>query len=280
MRYLEIPCAYQGGKQRLAKQIIDIILQENNINDNTKFYDLCCGSGAISIELVNSSIDLLDITMVDASPWGLFYKKVGDLTFSPEVFKFYLDDIPKDITKIKDFAVELSKQQANDKLFENAVYRFLILQTCAFGGTATWIENNKWKKSGGLRNYWLPTETSNRKSPVNPMMPMPNTLFERVENICANMDFVKGIYDKVENIHIEDTPNTIVYIDPPYDKTCKYGYDLNYMEYIKQFKNAKIYLSEGRNIHNGIMLNSGRAKGGINGNKSKKSNEEWLNRWN
>lgn len=37
------PCSYQGGKQRLAKQIVDIILQENKINDNTKFYDLCCG---------------------------------------------------------------------------------------------------------------------------------------------------------------------------------------------------------------------------------------------
>ena len=24
--YLEIPCSYQGGKQRLAKQIVDIFL--------------------------------------------------------------------------------------------------------------------------------------------------------------------------------------------------------------------------------------------------------------
>ena len=277
---IEIPCSYQGGKQRLASKIVDIILKENDINDNTKFYDLCCGSGAISIELINRDTDLLDITMVDASPWGLFYQKVGDLTFSPEVFKYYLNDIPKDITKIKDFAFELSKQQADDILFENAVYKFLILQSCAFGGTATWIENNTWKKAGGLRNYWLPTETSNRKSPVNPMMPMPNTLYDRVENICANMDFVTVIYRKVEDVKIEDNENTIIYIDPPYDDTCKYGYELDYINYIKQFKKAKIYLSEGKNINNGILLSSGRSKGGINGERKKKANEEWLNRYN
>lgn len=277
---IEIPCSYQGGKQRLASKIVDIILKENDINDNTKFYDLCCGSGAISIELINRDTDLLDITMVDASPWGLFYQKVGDLTFSVDVFKYYLNDIPKDITKIKDFAFELSKQQADDILFENAVYKFLILQSCAFGGTATWIENNKWKKAGGLRNYWLPTENSNRKSPVNPMMPMPNTLYDRVENICANMDFVTGIYGKVEEVKIEDNENTIIYIDPPYDDTCKYGYELDYINYIKQFKKAKIYLSEGKNINNGILLSSGRSKGGINGGRKKKANEEWLNRYN
>jgi hypothetical protein len=277
---IEIPCAYQGGKQRLAPQIIDIILKQNYINEDTKFYDLCCGSGAISIELINRDTPITDIAMVDASPWGLFYKGVSDLSFSPDVFKIYIDDIPKDITKIKDYAQNLLTIPANEGLFENMVYKFLILQACAFGSTATWVENNKWRKAGGLRNYWLPTETSNRKSPVNPMMPMPNTLFERVENICANMDFVKGIYDKVENVHIEDTKNTIIYIDPPYDKTCKYGYELDYMEYIKQFKNAKVYLSEGKNIHNGILLNSGRAKGGINGSKNKKAIEEWLNVFN
>ena len=43
---LTIPCAYQGGKQRLAKQIVDVIFEQNDINETTKFYDLCCGSGA------------------------------------------------------------------------------------------------------------------------------------------------------------------------------------------------------------------------------------------
>lgn len=275
------PCAYQGGKQRLAKDIVDIILEDNpqllNEEDETLFYDLCCGSGAISIEMVNRGVNPLRIVMVDASPWGLFWQRIGDGTFSTEVFKFYIDDIPKDITKIKDFAKQMIQNPANDGLFDNMVYKFLILQSCAFGSTATWVENNQWKKAGGLRDYWLPTETSNRRSPVNPMMPMPQTLFERVENISFKMDGVKGYYEDVNNINIEE--KSIVYIDPPYDKTCKYGYDFDYIEYVNKIsKNNMVYLSEGKQLTNtAICLSKGRNKGGINGSKIKKANEEWLN---
>lgn len=280
-RKLIPPCSYQGGKQRLAKQIVDIIYKENEINENTKFYDLCCGSGAISIEMINRGFYDSNITMVDASPWGLFYQGVGDLTFSTDVFKTYIDDIPKDIKKIKNYAETMLKLPANDGLFNNMVYKFLILQACAFGSTATWVENNKWKKAGGLRNYWLPTETSNRKSPVNPMMPMPNTLYERVENICANMDNVKGLYGKVEEVVIE--PNSIVYIDPPYKNTQDYGYELDIEKYINKIKNidgVKIYISEGYKINGckeSVLLSKGRDKGNINGKRNKKPIEEWLN---
>lgn len=37
------PVSYQGGKVRLASRILD------TINPSQPFYDLCCGSGAISI---------------------------------------------------------------------------------------------------------------------------------------------------------------------------------------------------------------------------------------
>lgn len=67
---LEIPCSYQGGKQRLAKQIVDIFYKENNIDNNTQFYDICCGSGAVSIELLNRGIKPSNIHMIDKSPWG------------------------------------------------------------------------------------------------------------------------------------------------------------------------------------------------------------------
>lgn len=275
------PCSYQGGKQRLSKQIVDIIYKDSLINEDTKFYDLCCGSGAISIEMINRGFYDSNITMVDASPWGLFYKGVGDLTFSPDVFKIYIDDIPKDITKIKSYASEMLKLPANDGFFENMVYKFLILQSCAFGSTATWVEGNEWRKAGGLRNYWLPTKTSNRKSPVNPMMPMPNTLFERVENICANMDNVKGVYGDVNNITIEE--GSIVYLDPPYKNTQCYGYTLDCEEYIdklKKIRNLKIYVSEGFKFDDSdksTLLSKGRSKGNINGKLTKEPIEEWLN---
>lgn len=272
------PCSYQGGKQRLAKQIVDIIFEQNEIDEDTKFYDLCCGSGAITLELVNRGVHPCNITMVDKSPWGLFWEKVGKGIFSTEVFKFYIDDIPTDITKIKPYAQSMIENPANDGLEDNMVYKFLILQACAFGSTATWIENNQWKKAGGLRNYWLPTSTSNRKSPVNPMMPMPHSLFERVEKICIKVKGVKGIYDYVENIIIE--PNSIVYIDPPYKNTQDYGYSFDYMKYIENIKNSNIYISEGyrtKNSRDALLLSKGRQKGNITGKTKKKPVEEWLN---
>ena len=69
---LRVPCSYQGGKQRIASQIVDVIL-ESLPSENTQFYDLCCGSGAISIELVNRGIDPKSISMLDISSWGTFW---------------------------------------------------------------------------------------------------------------------------------------------------------------------------------------------------------------
>lgn len=228
--------------------------------------------------MFNRGVNPLKIIMVDESPWGLFWKGIGDSSFSSEVFKYYIDDIPKDITKIKEYAKLILKQPANDGLFDNMVYKFLILQSCAFGSTATWVENNQWKKAGGLRDYWLPTETSKRRSPVNPMMPMPNSLLERVENISFEMEGIKGYYDDVNNIKIKE--KAIIYIDPPYDETCKYGYNIDYMNYINKINN-KIYLSEGKQLTDkAICLSKGRNKGGINGGKKKKANEEWVNIFN
>ena len=71
---LRVPCAYQGGKQRIAKQIVDVLLSLDH-NENTVFYDLCCGSGAISIELVNRGIKPSQIVMVDLSSWAAFCQK-------------------------------------------------------------------------------------------------------------------------------------------------------------------------------------------------------------
>ena len=279
MDKLIVPCSYQGGKQRLAKQIVDIILTNKDINKNTKFYDLCCGSGAISLELINRGINPKYIIMVDKSPWGVFWEKIGNGTFDINLFENYINDIPKDITKIKDYAKNMLKEPSNNILLDDMVYKFLILQSCAFGGTATWVENNKWKKAGGLRNYWLPTEKSNRKSPVNPMMPMPNSLFNRVKMISNKAYGVTGKYCDVEDIDIEK--NSIVYIDPPYKGTQDYGFNFNYDKFIDRYKGfTDIYISEGFSMNNSnehILLSQGRSKGNINGNLKKKPTEEWLN---
>ena len=134
MKKLEIPCSYQGGKQRLAKSIVDIFYRENNIDDNTKFFDLCCGSGAVSIELLNRGVASNNIYMVDKSPWGIVWDMAGTGTFDLQIFKEFVESIPKDITKIKQFASYIINKPVDKHMIP---YHFLFLQACAFGSTAT-----------------------------------------------------------------------------------------------------------------------------------------------
>ena len=285
---LEIPCSYQGGKQRLSKHIVDIFFKENQIDNDTHFYDLCCGSGAISVELLNRGINPANIYMVDKSPWGIVWNMIGDHTFDLNEFKAFIDTIPSDITKIKQYASTIISQPVDDEMLP---YQFLFLQACAFGSTATWVENNKWCKAGGLRDYWLPTKTSNRKSPVNPMMPMPDNLYRRIELLCKYAEGLHGycmdVFDFVylldEEWDIKKNKNIIIYIDPPYQNTQRYGYTFNVYELERQiWNNAPIYISEGIKLegsNKNYLLSQGRTKGNINGKSKKKPVEEWLNKF-
>lgn len=285
---LEIPCSYQGGKQRLAKQIVDIFFEENRIDNSTQFYDICCGSGAISVELLNRGIKPNNIHMEDKSPWGLVWKMVGDNSFSLSTFKDFIDSIPKDITKIKQYASDIINKPVDDEMLP---YHFLFLQACAFGSTATWVENNKWCKAGGLRDYWLPTQTSNRKSPVNPMMPMPGSLYKRIEKLYTEVKGINGycmdVFDFIfildEEWDVKKSKNIIIYIDPPYQNTQQYGYSFNIYELESQiWNNVPIYISEGVQLQGAkktYLLSEGRSKGNINGKTNKKPVEEWLNKF-
>ena len=270
MSELTIPCAYQGGKYRIAKQIVNII-SEYIKDDNTKFYDLCCGSGAVSIELVNQGFNPENIHMVDKSPWGLFWKMIGNRTFDIKIFKKYVEDVPKDKFKIQKHIKDLYKNPT----YDNLVYEFLLLQATSFGSKSVWWENDKWCTSS-FRNYWQPNGIAKRTSPVNPMIPMPEVIYERVKGLCENLKGIKGYWDNCDDIYIE--PNSIIYIDPPYINTSGYGFNFNYMNFINLHKNNNIiFLSEGIKLSdNAIQISGERKKGGINGNRKTK-NDEWLN---
>ena len=271
------PCSYQGGKQRLAKQIVDIIFEQNKINEYTKFYDLCCGSGAITLELINRGVHPRNITMVDNGVYGSFWSSVANNEFDLEIFKYEIDKLPE-VKDIQKYLQELSNQYVhNDKL----VYHYLLLQSGSFGSKQIWIENNRWKNNS-FRSYWLPTETSNRRSPVNPMMPMPDTLYDRVKDIVEYLSGnIVAINSDIAKLRFNFDKSSIIYIDPPYKGTAGYGSNFNYEKFIKDNHGyANIYLSEGYETDNSdesILLSKGRSKGNIKGNIKKKPVEEWLN---
>lgn len=276
------PCSYQGGKQRLAKDIVDIILKDNTINNNTYFFDICCGSGAITLELIKRGFSPKNIIMIDNGCFGEFWESIANNTFDLLTFKNELNKLPS-IENIKKYLFDLSKQPINSYL---SIYHYLLMQSGSFGSKAIWKENNsKWCTSS-FRNYWLPTKTSNRKSPVNPMMPMPDTLYKRVENIVMQLSgkinaIHSDIFNTLNIFNKYKDNNIIIYIDPPYKNTSGYKDNFDIYKLISNIKNdANIYVSEGyqmSNFHRSICLSKGRRKGGINGERKKKPNEEWLN---
>lgn len=284
---LEIPCSYQGGKQRLAKQIVDIFYKENNINDDTKFFDLCCGSGAISLELINRGFNPNNITMIDNGCFGQFWQDIANGEFDLDIFKREIENLPN-IENIQSYLKKLSDLPVDE---DKMVYHYLLLQAGAFGSKQIWIENNKWKNNT-FRSYWLPTETSNRRSPVNPMMPMPNTLYNRVESIVKQLSgsiiaSKESVFDAVYRIDEErnkGNKNIIIYIDPPYANTTGYKetFDIYSLEG-QIWSTSPIYISEGYKMQGAsesYLLSVGRTKGNISGEAKKKPTEEWLNRFN
>ena len=271
------PCSYQGGKQRLAKQIVDIIFSQNEINKDTKFYDLCCGSGSITLELINRGVHPNNIIMADIGVYGYFYSKVANNEFDLNIFKEELNKLPS-LDKIQKYLQELSNKDVDIDKIE---YHYLLLQSGSFGSKQIWIEKNKWKNNS-FRSYWLPTETSNRKSPVNPMMPMPSTLYTRVKDIVDCLSgAINVINSDIQKIEWNFDENSIVYIDPPYKGTTGYVSDFDYEYFImKNCKYVSTYISEGYSINSSthsILLSNGRAKGNISGDTKKAPVEEWLN---
>lgn len=263
--------SYQGAKARIAPEICAYF----DCSGCPLFYDLCCGTGSVSIEMVNSGRYRPDqIVMVDSGPWGLLWNMIGSGGFDLALFReHFLSRVPKNPAEIKGFLEQLAKEPSD-------AYSFVVLQAGAFGGKAVRFDPrnlNRWAPCT-FRDYWQPTATSNRRSPVNPMMPMPNTLLERVTALVEGMRGVTGMHARVEDI-IPPPDNALVYIDPPYEGTTGYGDTIDIPAYIGRLR-ARCYVSEGRALSpTAVCISTGRSKGGISGER-KKPNEEWLSTFN
>lgn len=272
------PCSYQGGKQRVAKEIVDYILNTTFLSKDTKFYDLCCGSGAVTVELLNRGVPPENITMCDKSSWGVFWKSIGEGIFDLNKFYKYSKAVPRDKSLIQAHIKELSKTNAD----VDEEYKYILLQASSFGGKQICKKDGKWQ-SPSFRNFWQPTETSNRRSVVNPMMPMIDELEKRVKILVDNCKGLtchhKDIYEMLDIIE-NDKSDKVIYIDPPYTNTSGYAFSFDYSDFLSKLFDvtvAHIFVSEKEKISDeAIQLNFSGAKGGINGNRKNK-NEEWLN---
>ena len=274
---LRVPCAYQGGKQRVAAQTVDQLL-EAAPSPNSQFYDLCCGSGAVSIELVNRGVDPSRICMLDISSWGSFWSAIGSGRFNMEIFDKYLAELPNNKREMKAHMLAISSLPVGDHEAE----LYPILQACSFGGKQIWRRGDTWANAC-FRNYWEPTATSVRRGPANPMQPSPNELRRRVLALARGMIGVTCL--KVDIMTLLDSrlpPDAVVYVDPPYQSTTGYGFDFNLMSFIDRFRRlnlAPLFVSEGAPLNEeSLLLTFSGAKGGISGVR-KGRHQEWLCRF-
>lgn len=274
-RDLRVPCSYQGGKQRVSKQLVDLLLK--SARSDTHFYDLCCGSGAVSIELVNRGISPSRITMVDLSSWGAYWNAIGSGTFSMETFDELILEIPEDKRLIKAHMTALSERPVGD----NEAEIYPLLQSTSFGGKQISRIGDRWDNAF-FRDYWKPTATSVRRSPANPMQPSPGELRRRVAAIAKRMRGVTGIRADIVTTLDEPFPkNALVYVDPPYQDTTGYAFGLDIASFGKRFVEANdvpLFVSERVPLsEDSVKLTPSGAKGGITGVRAGR-HEEWLSR--
>lgn len=274
---LRVPCAYQGGKQRVAEQIVDLLLEAAPSADS-RFYDLCCGSGAVSIELVNRGVDPSRIVMLDLSSWGEFWSAIGAGTFSMEIFDQIIAEIPADKRQVKTHMKKLSSLPADGREAE----LYPVLQASSFGGKQIWYEKGRWQNAF-FRDYWEPTATSVRRSPANPMQPSPVELRRRVAALVESMRGVTCIRENITTALDHPFPHdAVVYVDPPYGGTTGYGFGFDVPSFAAHFREsncAPLFVSEGKPLSKDArQLNFGGAKGGISGTRVGK-HQEWLNRF-
>lgn len=273
---LRVPCAYQGGKQRVAAQIVERLLDAAP-SRTALFYDLCCGSAAISIELVNRGIDPSRIRMLDIGSWGTFWSAIGSGSFDMATFDRLLAKLPADKRDLKAYVSALAAQPVGDSEAE----LYPLLQACSFGGKQIWRNGDRWANTC-FRDYWEPTATSVRRSPANPMQPSATELRRRVAALVAGM---RGIVcDRADIMTILDKPvpaNAVVYVDPPYRDTTAYAFSFDVVSFIHRFRamnDAPLFLSEGVALSgDALPLRFGGAKGGISGVR-KGRHQEWLSR--
>ena len=267
---LKPPMSYQGGKQKVGKELASIISTEDAC-----YVDLCCGSGAVSIALINRGVPPSDITMVDASDWGCFWEQVATGSFDSDLFEDMIYNIPINPDHIKQYLHELSKETWDDsEEIIDTIPLWLILQAGSFGGKQIWSEGGQFRNAS-FRNYWKPTEISKRRSPVNPMMPMPKTLLENVQNCVSSMDSIKAVHGDVVDFdwgyydrEVRSKEKVVVYIDPPYIGTVGYGFKLDYLNYIQELNlpsNYSLYMSDCIPRSDTSYLLGETNKGGISG---------------
>jgi len=261
------PVSYQGGKRRQAPEIV----RHMALDPETPFYDLCCGSGAVSLELISRGHNPAKITMVDAGPWGDVWRLVGAGEFG--------------VSALEQVAQPLLRARKHDPAIPNllarlaedyppshrlAPYAFLLMQSGAFGCKAISVFSERWRIPG-----W--STPGDRQHP--PLIPEPDVLLGRMDIICRYGKGITGI--KACATSLLPQAGAVVYVDPDYKGSTSYGHSLNPAEVTSLWAENAVYVSEQIPLSSSARLIRSRKRGGITGlSTNKVATTEYLSLFN
>jgi site-specific DNA-adenine methylase len=230
--------AYQGSKRSAAK----LLVRKMDLHNSSHFYEMCCGSGEISLEFARQGGDPKKITMVDIGPWGYFWKRIGEGSFDIARFRYLCSKVPQ--TNLKEWAQEIREKPAKSK---DGVYRFVLLQALSFGGQPiTYTTRNTFSTKGFRPN----------------LCPSVEVVLGRVIEAARLLKGVQGICG--DSLKVKTLPGSTVFYDPPYEGHNPYqtGFDISKIPQKEYFITYSSTLSE-----DSLRLHRPVGKGGVQGQK-------------
>lgn len=206
------PFAYPGGKDKICRQIIDLL----PVRDI--FVDVCGGSGVITINREPSRV--LDVYNDRWSGVTSFFQCLRD----PDKYKLLVDMINMSVHSREDFLYckENYANMNHDVVLRACMFYIMMSKSFACMG-------RNWARS-------VNSKTSFYKSIELDHWRMLHTIFSRVQ--VENLDWEACLADY-------DGPNSVFYIDPPYPGTFQAIYKHKFTDEMHEKMCKKIFTTKG-----------------------------------
>jgi len=215
-------CSYMGGKSRVARRVANLILARRP----GTVHDLCCGSGAVSLEVVARGFDPRRLVMVEAGPWADYWAAVADGTLNLDLLRDLLGARwPGTV------AAAVSYLQDEVTAMARTPEVFLVLQAFAWSGFPAWYDEaaGRWR----VRSQFY--KCRDRRSNLNG--PRRARVLEAVGQHVRRMKGARVVRVDVADLGAwldPEDPDPVYYLDPPYEGTEGYGWSLDVDEFVSR----------------------------------------------
>lgn len=230
-----------GGKVTLARVIVPKLMKI--AGGDLTFADLCCGSGAISLSLLDAGAE--KVYMVDMGPWGMFWEQLAAGTLDVKGLAYLASRAPQRGAALVEWLKEVGTQPVPD----DPIPTWLLLQAASFRGKPVSWGDGSWSSL-----------TFNLRDVSNPQ---PLVVLERCRRIMDLRDKIVAFHGNADDFNEQVG---VAYVDPPYRKTTSYpAGDLNVAELAQRLsgQGIPVLVSDSRPV--GGATRSRRIGGGRQG---------------